>query len=51
LSREGRLFVIDFGKSKAIDFHDDKEDQRKSDKYVAELDIKKFFEGIDKISI
>lgn len=48
LDDEGHLFVIDFGKARRINFGDDREDARKSDKYLAKHSLNEFFTHLDK---
>jgi len=50
LDEDGRLFVIDFGKAKTIDFGDDRDDARKSDMYLAKHSMKEFFTYIDELT-
>lgn len=50
LDREGRVFVIDFGKAKTIEFKGDREDAMKSDKYVAEQALREFFAKLDELT-
>jgi tRNA A-37 threonylcarbamoyl transferase component Bud32 len=45
----GRLFVIDFGKAKIIDFEGGRPDERKHDLYVAQQSIRSFFSQLDSI--
>lgn len=46
----GRLYVIDFGKAKVMDFKGDREEARKSDLYLAEAELEKFFSKLDKLN-
>ena len=50
LDTSGRLFVIDFGKAKIIEYAGDREEARKSDLYTADLALKEFFAELDKLS-
>jgi tRNA A-37 threonylcarbamoyl transferase component Bud32 len=47
LDREGRLYVIDFGKAHQIDYAGGKEDDRKLDEYIGRQSLKDFFDKID----
>ncbi len=46
-SEEGRLYVIDFGKSDQIDFVGQREDERKRDELTATQSLRDFFDKID----
>ncbi len=46
----GRLYVIDFGKAKIMDFKGDREDARKSDIYTAGIALQEFFNELDKLN-
>ncbi len=50
LGLDGRLYVIDFGKSKNIDFKGEKEDEKKSDLYNARVQLREFFTKLDKLT-
>lgn len=50
LDREGRLYVIDFGKSKRIEFKGELEEQRKSDIYSAGHSLRDFFTQLDELT-
>lgn len=50
LDESGRLYVIDFGKAKSISFADDREDQRRSDHYLAKHSLREFFTKIDELT-
>jgi tRNA A-37 threonylcarbamoyl transferase component Bud32 len=50
LGSDGRLYVIDFGKSKNIDFKGEKEEERKSDLYNARESVRDFFRKLDKLT-
>ncbi len=46
----GRLYVIDFGKAKIMDFKGDREDAQKSDIYTAGIALQEFFSELDKLN-
>lgn len=50
IDRDGRLYVIDFGKAKTIDFENGEDERRQSDLRTAQHSLKDFFSKLDELT-